>query len=265
MNTEFAWFLGLLASDGSIIRPTYRKKGDETHLAFCMHCKDSEVLRKVKTILNTRGKVRLYPDYKSPQSVLHIYDRKDIVRDYSDIKEKIPDVTGYERHFIRGLVDGDGCLYRMKNTTRYTVTFINREKNITDWVAETLSAKLDIPLVRSRFVHQSNIFETRWNGKISRFVAWYLYHGDIGHCVLERKLNKWKTDFNGMGLSLIDASISMNTSSKKTLEWCHRIQKQAKDLGLVTTPVPRGKGKTKYYELHVSGNNTQNALQTLVV
>ena len=129
MNKEFAWFLGWLLTDGSITRPTYRGKGDESHIQFCLHVCDEEVLYKIKTVLQTRANVKTYPTYQSQQCKLRVYDRKDIVNDYADIKKHIPkDIEGYERHFIRGLVEGDGCLHYRESRKTIRINFLNQEK-----------------------------------------------------------------------------------------------------------------------------------------
>lgn len=263
LTKEFAWFLGFLLTDGSIIKPAYRSKGDETHIQFCIHIKDEEALHKIKDILNTRAVVKTYPGYASPQAKLCIYDRKDIVSEYSNIKTQIPEtITGFERHFIRGLIDGDGCLYKRKNRNEFMISFIDEYENIVDWVNQTISTTFNIPLKPIRYIKHDHIYELRYSSKEARLVAWWLYHGDTDHCSLQRKLDYYRhfvledLPFNDDDFELLYAiqasinedSIIPNVNASKTLEWCHRLQNILKTK---CTPVCSNKGKTKYYYLHV--------------
>ena len=266
MNKEFAWFLGMLLSDGSITRPKYRNKGDESHIQFCIKNTDKEVLYKIKNILNTRATIHEYPNYKSPQAKLRIYDRKDIISEYGDIKTKVPDsIKGFERHFLRGICDGDGCIYVRKNRHgSVTIQIINECKDIIDWVYNIVEEKLGIEKKESRYTEKDHIYEFRFEGRVARMIIWWMYHGDIEHCSLNRKRNKYKNEIlsdetNDYDLEIIDAvkasivddNIIPNVSANLTLKWCHIIQKQLK---MKTTPVFHNKGKTKYYMLHINKN-----------
>jgi|SRR5579875_3476216 len=262
MNKEFAWVLGMLLSDGSIINPSYRKKGDERHLNWTLHIKDKEVLEKIKTILNTKANIAEYPEYKSPQAKLRIYDRMDIVEKYADIKSKIPeDIIGYERHIMRGMVDGDGCLHYRKNRGSFRINFINEVYEIVEWFSKTLSKFIGIPLKEPKYKPQDHLWIVEWEGKVAKYIAWFLYHGDIEHCVLKRKydyykkyvLNKKNSDsyleelLNSLDLKIKDKKISMNTHWGTTLDWCKMLQFVLKPC----IPIPVNKGKKKYYELYL--------------
>lgn len=270
MNKDFAWFLGFLASDGSIVRPTYRSKGDESHLIFCIKNTDIKVLEKVKNILQTNANIREYPNYKSPQAQLNVYDRKDIIEQYGDIKRKVPeDVLRYERHYMRGLVDGDGCLNYRSDRKSFRINIINQERDIVDWFGKTLHEKLNVSHKEPRFKPQDNLWILEWEGKVARLIAWYLYHGDIQSSVLDRKLKYYQEYLLGdskdytyheelikaANLKLINNHLLMVTNSQDTLRWCHIIQKL---LMVKSTPIPVNKGKTKYYELYLPMANMQD-------
>lgn len=276
MTPELAWVLGFIASDGHIARPTYRKKGNEDHIGFCIHHKDAEVLHKVKAILGCNGNVRLYPNYKSPSAVLAIHSRRDIIEEYGHIiKKEVPlNITGYERHYMRGLFDGDGCLHYRVNRRTMRINIISQAEAIVNWVATTLHEKLGIPLKKARWKHQDNLFIAEWEGKIARLIAWYMYHGNIKTHVLERKYQYYRryvlkditdkvynhTDelLKAVCVEWRGSNLSMRTIAPASLKWCHIIQ------GLLlynSVPVPVNKGKTKYYELYLPMANTQDASQ----
>lgn len=266
--------MGLLLSDGCINKPKYRKKGDETHLEFICKYSDREVLYKIKDILHTKAKVHDYPDYKSPQSKIRIYDRKDIIERYYDIKTIIPeDIEGYERHFIRGLIDGDGCLYYREKRKSFLIIFVDEYEHIVRWVADTICDALMLPKKNIRHIEKDHIYEIRWEGTIAQLIAYWLYHGDVEHCSLQRKLQKmYDCILNGNKSLTIDQGyiyaakayldnneIAFPTNAIRTLDWCHRLQKL---LSFNTVPVFHNKGKRKYYRLYIPKNqivNTQSA------
>lgn len=267
MNKELAWFLGYLLSDGSIVRPKYRKKGDETHLSFICKYDDREILHKVKNVLKTKAKVHDYENYKSPNSKLRVYDRKDIIKKFSNIKEKVPslEIKDFERHFIRGCVDGDGTLCYRKNRKSFRIGFIDEVEEITQWVSDIICKKLSLPYKKVKFVPQNNVYSIEWEGNIAKLIAWWLYHGDIENICLERKLNKYKEyvcdnkEFKNINDEILNASnayiddnneIAFITPSCQTLDWCKRLQKL---LSFNTVPVFHNKGKRKYYHLYIPG------------
>ncbi len=270
MTKEFAWMLGILLSDGCINKPSYRHKGDETHLEFICKYDDRKLMYKIKDILGASGNVCEYPDYKSPQAKLRVYNRKDIIEKYNDIKTKVPDdIKGYERHFIRGLIDGDGCLYYRKNRKSFCLSFVNEYESIVSWVAQTICNLLKFPEKNIRYISKDHIYEVRWEGNLARILAYWLYYGDISSCTLDRKqkymyryvLNDKDIDYDAAILytanaDIQDNEISFRTPYSKTLLWCHIVQNL---LSFHTVPVFHNKGKKKYYRLYIPKNvNTQS-------
>lgn len=266
MNKEFAWFLGYLLSDGSITRPTYRAKGDETHLQFVCKYDDRELMYKIKSILNSKAKVHNYPEYKSPQSKIRIYDKKEIINKFSDIKSRVPAdvIKGYERHFIRGCFDGDGTLSYRKSRKSFRIGFIDEKEEITKWVADTITNTLKLPKKNPRWIKQSNVWETLWEGNIARLIAYWIYHGDINNCCLSRKKRKYcqyvlnNHIFTSEDMEMLYAShvvlderdeVMPIATSSRTLSWCKTLQYL---LHVNSTPVFHNKGIHKYYRLHIS-------------
>ena len=264
--------LGYLLSDGNITYMQYRGKGDETHMQFICKYDDREVMYKLKNVLHTSANVHEYPNYKSPQAKLCPYDRIDIINEYSNIKKQIPEdkIKGYERHFIRGLIDGDGTLSCRKDRNTFRLGFVNQVENITQWVTKTICEKLNLPSKNPRWSKQNNLWEVLWEGNIARLIAWWLYHGNVQHCSLQRKLDKYKSvilqnqSYNNYDDELIKAvnafydennEIAFVTPGNQTLDWCKRLQKL---LTFNAVPVFHNKGKRKYYHLYIPVVNTQN-------
>lgn len=271
----FSWFLGFLAFDGSFVYPTYRKKGNESCISFCIHYNDRFVLHKIKSILNTQAKVRNYPEYESPQSQLVIYDRDDIMLRYRNIKTEIPDDI-IPRHYIRGLIDGDGCLNYRKKRQTFRINLVNGNFLFPDYVSKVVSSLFMTPYKVPRFKSSDNTFKIEWEGKIARLVAWWLYQGDIKDCVLDRKLKLYQqyvlhdkpTDSNADELFIALSHngqyflnrknkgivIHMHTTHQDSLLWAKRIRK----IIPCSVPIPITKGKTKYYVSYIPIINTQS-------
>ena len=270
MNKDLAWLLGYLLSDGSICRPRYRSKGDETHLVFICKYDDRGILSKVQKVLGTRARIHEYPHYKSPQAKLEIFDRRDIIDEYADIKTTIPidKIKGYERHFIRGAVDGDGTLsirHRPGKPASFRLGFINEHQNIAQWVSDTITSTLLLDKKEARWIPQSNVWEVMWEGNIARLIAFWLYHGDIEACCLDRKRQKYLDGvLNGMNFETLDDEIIHVSKAKKTVDtiefslpnlntlpWCKRLKNL---LSYNTVPVFHNKGRRKYYNLYIPKN-----------
>ena len=269
MNKAFAWFLGYLLSDGAITHPAYRGKGDETHMQFICKYDDRELMHKVKDILHTKAIVHDYPQYKSPQSKIRVYDRRDVIDRYADIKEKVPaeDIFGFERHFIRGCFDGDGTLSYRVNRGTFRIGFIDEKKEITDWICNTICNNLGLPSKNIRWVPQNHVYEVLWEGKIANIIAWWLYHGDIDICCLSRKKeiykhrvledhlfqNEWQEMLCAANAYVNeDGNIGFCFPSTQTLRWCKILQTI---LPVHTVPVFHNKGKRKYYQLYIPDKN----------
>jgi len=266
VNKDFAWLLGYLLSDGSIVRPKRRGKGDETHLVFICKYSDKEILAKVKKILGTRARIHEYPEYTSPQAKLEVFDRRDIIEDYNDIKERVPveAIKGYERHFIRGLFDGDGTLSTRHRNGRdsFRIGFIDEVQEITQWVGDTITSALCLDKKVARWVSQNNVWEVLWEGNIARLIAYWLYHGDTEECCLSKKRQKYLTDvLNNQSFDSCDDELLWAAKATKhadhiefalphlsTLPWCKRVQNL---LSYNTVPVFHNKGRRKYYNLYI--------------
>lgn len=263
---KFSWFLGFLTTDGSYIRPSYRGKGNEDHISFCLHYNDNEVLYKFKDILDTSAKIHTYPQYKSPQCQLNVYDRKDIMTVYPDIKKDIPDNV-HNRHFIRGLVDGDGCLNYRGTRESFRINIVNESYTILEKTSKIITNTFGI---KEKLPRKTKIYIIEWEGKIAKLIAWWLYRGDIDSMVLKRKkeyyLDKLKIDTKNNITEFLTATnisytikdkgivLEMNVPNNISLNWCHIIQKILNN----GTPIPLNKGKTKYYGLYFPVIDTQS-------
>lgn len=263
MTKDFAWFLGWLFTDGYI-----PKEGSKAYnkgiMQFICKYSDTEVLYKIKNILETKTNVHEYPNYKSPQSKLDIYDCKEISYKYQDIKNNIPvdDIKDFERHFIRGVVDGDGCIHYRKARDSIILNITNADSKSLQWITDTITNKLLLPAKKIKPVIRDNTNVVKWEGNIAKLIVWWLYHGNIENCCLLRKYNKYKEailhnkefeNYNEELLYAVNAQIEkneigFNVPSLNSLDWAKRLQSL---LSYKTQPVFHNPGKRKYYKLYI--------------
>lgn len=182
-------------------------------------------------------------------------------QDYTNLKL----ITGYERHYIRGLLDANGSFGTTKKQCR--IAIVSHNVIILAWVISVLYSELGIPQKNLKYNESHKKWKYQAEGTLARVIAWWLYHGDIEKCCLERKRQKYLQEvadgryFNSEDEALLyaakaymqDNSIHMNKPSMNTLTWCHILQK---GLSFNTTPVFHNSGKRKYYLLHISNNKT---------
>ncbi|KKM20459.1 hypothetical protein LCGC14_1645230, partial [marine sediment metagenome] len=115
-SPNLAWLLGYVWSDGSI-------SSKHNSLSFCIQSADKELLLHVKHILH--AKPSLHFSRKRNTFALQLYSAKlfDILSSKYGIKDRksyrnvpFPHVPkSYLGHFLRGYVDGDGCVYNNNN------------------------------------------------------------------------------------------------------------------------------------------------------
>lgn len=119
-SSEMAWVLGLIYSDGNILY-----EGISNQYRISISQKEPEILEKAKVLMKSNAKLIFRPKIKYPNTVagelykLEIRSKK-VFTDLTKIGlkpiksldlefPKIP--SGFGRHFIRGLWDGDGSVY----------------------------------------------------------------------------------------------------------------------------------------------------------
>ncbi|MBI2515054.1 hypothetical protein HYV91_02635 [Candidatus Wolfebacteria bacterium] len=109
-SPNMAYVLGFTLADGCITRGTHEGYSDA--LKFGVQKRDVDILEKIKRELSSQHKISLVKSaaYLCITSQKIVDDLKILKISYQkSLREKIPDIPGkYVRHFIRGIVDGDG-------------------------------------------------------------------------------------------------------------------------------------------------------------
>lgn len=120
-----------------------------------------------------------------------------------------------------------------------------------------------LPVKKARYNEKDHIYVVAWEGNTARLIAWWLYHGDIRHCSLDRKLDKYQQcvldclSSENENINILRASkafidendeIAFLVPSLQTLDWAKRLQHI---LSFNTVPVFHNKGRRKYYHLYI--------------
>jgi hypothetical protein len=164
IGKEQAWFLGIMASDGCIVN-------DNLFSVSQSNDEGLKMIEYIKNLIGFTGKI-----YKSNNAyAIQISSRKLIekMKEYNIINKKsltytFPEKLSPEYHssFLRGYIDGDGCVTissngNLKYNTRYLVLcFVGTEQFIK--VCEKLTPKGSHTY---KIKNATNCCDLRWNGE----------------------------------------------------------------------------------------------------
>lgn len=275
IDEKEAWMFGFFASDGSLHKPSSNSISDVIH--WTIGYKDVEVLYKIRHILNITNPVKKYKD-----SVVFRFadERYNIIFSKLNMKSTFPEQfmnQKLNRHYIRGLIDGDGSLHSGVHS-KQCITFVNEKECIVKDFAYSIHTLLGIGFKTPKYDKKSHIWKILYQTREARLLAWYAYHGNVSEYSLQRKLNLYKKWVNGAtefeefwnayfgntprykpisdkhGI-YVPAVGGKNTDS---LESCKLFQKVAQGYGYNFSIVPRNKGQKKYYGLYINNNIATN-------
>lgn len=194
-NEEAAYWLGFCYADGNI--------GKES-LNIGLSIKDLSQLERIKSFLGYDAPIK-FQQVKTPQGKmkeacrLNVHSQKlsnrlltlGIVKGRGWFNQLLLDKLPTEsyRHFIRGFIDGDGCLDRGKGGARLRLL---GQEDILTWIVQVLNQELGLPIRPLR--QRLGIMELEYAGALNakKAITWLYQDATI---FLERKINKmewWK-------------------------------------------------------------------------
>lgn len=106
--------------------------------------------------------------------------------------ENIPD--NLMSHFIRGHFDGDGCIYRVNETSRYCISIVSASENFVKDYYNFFKDNLNIIfLIESRKTKNGYLYNLRLNkqSEVKNFIS-YIYNNSTEDIRLTRKYEKAK-------------------------------------------------------------------------
>ena len=190
-NEQSAYWLGFGYAEGSITKESF---------TIALSTKDVEHLEKFKSFLCYDASIKFY-QVKTPQGKLKDACRLSVhsqkitrkLRTLGIVKkrrwfnqlllENLP--KEMYRHFIRGLVDGDGSLDKSKrNNARIR---IYEQEDILTWISQVFNSELDIPIKLP--IQRTGIMALEYGGgaQARKIITWLYKDARV---FLERKINK---------------------------------------------------------------------------
>jgi len=194
-RADKAYFLGLLITDGCI-----STKGNR--ITLCLHNNDTYILRILQEAAGCSSK--LYNRLDKEATVFAVSDKqwKAALAKYGVVPRKTFIATmpvldaDMMPHMIRGLIDGDGCVYKGKGRNRDAVKLTGTLQLVTA-VRDYLVAQLGVNKTKPVRSRSSNIYTIGWSAKADlEKIFGYLYKDSGSYC-LSRKYKKFQSIVQG--------------------------------------------------------------------
>lgn len=132
---EKAYFLGLMFADGNVALDSKRSP----MISLQLKISDIEILQQLRTILNMHSNL-IYDKRKNKESAILSFRNShmaDSLAKYGIIPQKtyktkhLPEVPKeFLRHFLRGLLDGDGSIYKERHSNKYRIDYCSYHQSI---------------------------------------------------------------------------------------------------------------------------------------
>lgn len=197
-SPEMSYVLGFVAADGSLEDASYLRG---KYLRICSS--DMEILEKIKIVLNSKHKIVTI----KPRDFI-IDDNKYVSREqymlrigsheiYNDLlglgitprKSKtinLPNVPfEFMAYFIRGYLDGDGCINLYKKKRRLSVTFTSGSKLFLERLSKIISFVLGIKI--HNVFRNKRAFQMKYSTKEAIALLRYIYSDVVNELCLRRK------------------------------------------------------------------------------
>ena len=197
-TTEKAYWLGFITADGYL-------NEERRHFHFHLGWKDREHLEKFLQAIHGEMKVKqevhsLTGNFIATLNIDGTQFSEDLVkngvRQKKSAKEKPPTTIPdkFIRDYIRGLFDGDGCIFGHRIDLRSSY-------DMCKWVQEILIKECNIP--KTKIMFDSNIYRIAVSKGFLKVLKW-LYNSGCSNSSLQRKYeharlillkNKWLKSF----------------------------------------------------------------------
>lgn len=186
-NDITAYIAGIYAADGS---------NEKSGISIGLQSTDKEILEKISSYFNYTG-----PLYIMKESVrLTISDlafrkyleARGIVKNKT-LDYQVPDLYLHNPHFWRGMIDGDGCIFKYKKQyTTYGVSLVGTKHTI-DTFKKFCEFILDKPVKVKPYKIKSatEVYSINFVGKMYLSLLNVLYGDLTNHMYITRKYNKY--------------------------------------------------------------------------
>lgn len=194
ISEETAYWLGFIAADGCVFD---YKNGAGCGFSIALKYEDSEHLEKLKSFLGSNH--ILYHNKKLNSTTLTIKRRDlfNVLYKYEifpnkSLELKIPSYiidTIYEKHWIRGYIDGDGSLATTSPREGYVALMVGvvGTEEVLLWIRKHMNSSANPRRKTSDGQPQITL---QGNHKVIRFLDWLYADANI---YLDRKYKKYQT------------------------------------------------------------------------
>lgn len=197
-----AYILGLIWSDGNLFR---------NNIEIVLQYKDKSLLENISKyvynyvylkyrdgrILNKNNKqYKTLPQWRFSITSKEVCDklRKIGLKENKSIVCRMPIIESkFNSHFIRGVFDGDGCLFKSekyKGTNR--ITIISNELFCND-LKSIIESEIGINVKINNKTNTVKLLSISGNNQISKFLDWIYMDSELR---MDRKYNKYLEHFN---------------------------------------------------------------------
>lgn len=147
---EKAYFLGLLFADGNVSLDKTGKRNPQIRLQ--LKITDIKILQDFRDILNINSKL-IYDKRKNKECISLSLRSKQMAEDLSKygivpnktyLTKHLPEIPEeFLKHFLRGLLDGDGSIYQETKSKKYRIDFCSYHQSICEDFRKACNKFLD--------------------------------------------------------------------------------------------------------------------------
>ncbi len=196
LNEFSSYWIGFLMADGNL----YINPRNSRQIQLSLHERDRKHIEKFKSFLKTDKPIYSYVSRRkydndvgyveTPEAKFYI-NSKTIFEKLEDYgltvrKSKTANFSNelkMDRHLVRGLFDGDGCI-SVYGQDRVEISLVGNE-HVLKQVSQFINSKIEL---QSKITKNKTIFRIRYSGKSALSVIKFLY--SKSNIYLDRKYNK---------------------------------------------------------------------------
>lgn len=151
-SEEKAYFLGLMLTDGNV----YKTKKGIWQIGIELSIKDKDIIEIFRKLLNSNAKITYRKRENTEMVSIKIYSEKmakdlskyGVIPNKTKLTKHLPNINKiFQKDFIRGMLDGDGAIYKRKgNNKEYNnITFCSYHYSICEEFKKICDSYLDEP------------------------------------------------------------------------------------------------------------------------
>ena len=186
-NEITAYIAGLYAADGS---------NEKSAISIGLQTADKEILEKISNYFNYTGPLYIMKESVrltiSDLAFRKYFEARGIVKNKT-LDYQVPDCYLYNSHFWRGMIDGDGCIFKyQKQYTTYGVSLVGTKHTIDSFkkFCEFILGK-SVKVKPYKIKSSTEVYSINFVGKMYLPLLKAMYENPIANMYITRKYNKY--------------------------------------------------------------------------